>query len=135
MQIKNEKPPFLGAILESGMTPSEKTLYTHGSTIFNPSGMEIPDHLIVHEETHSKQQGDAPGAWWERYLHDQFFRVQQECEAYANQYRFLCTIQKDRNRRARILWDLGGFLSSPMYGSVIGHQEAMQMIKKKANVT
>lgn len=134
MQIKTEKPPIYDQILasECDFNPN-LTIFTYGDAIYNPAGVDIPDHLIVHEETHSKQQGDAPDAWWERYLRDQYFRVQQETEAYANQYRYICSYMRDRNRRARILWDLGGFLSSPMYGSVIGHQEAMKMIKQKAN--
>ena len=133
MKIKNEHPPIYDKILLAGMQPTDSAIYAYGDTIYNPSGMVIPDHTIVHEETHCRQQDDDPNSWWDRYLDDGYFRIQQEVEAYANQYNFICKVQKDRNRRDVILRDMARILSSPTYGSIIGSSAAYKMIKDKAN--
>lgn len=134
MKILQENPPILEKIISAGMNPNALTIFTIGDTIYNPSGTFIPDHMLEHEKTHSKQQGADSDGWWGRYLTDQYFRISQESEAYARQYAFICRTQKDRNARTRILVDLAGFLSGPIYGSVIKHSDAMKMIKNKANI-
>lgn len=138
MQIIKDYPPIYEAILGAGMKPTKNTVYTYGEDIYVPNGSsELEDHLIEHERTHSAQQILYPGgpdAWWMRYISDIYFRVDQEAEAYGMQYKFLCKRFKDRNRRNLILNDLGRYLSSPIYGGIVGHQSAMQMIKQKSNV-
>ena len=104
MKIKVENPPMLESILAAGMIPNlQTTIFTYGDTIYNPGDNELPDHLIEHEDTHSKQQGDDPDAWWLRYVNDPYFRLQQEIEAYVNQYKFICKQVTDRNKRFLIL--------------------------------
>ena len=133
MQIKNEKPPIYDKILQAGMQPSDNVIYAYGNVIYNPSGKNITPDLIVHEETHCRQQGNDPDDWWDRYLDDGIFRIQQEVEAYANQYNFICKIQKDKNKRDKILRNMAMILSGPTYGSIIGSSAAYKMIKNKAN--
>ncbi len=135
LKIRNEKPPIWEQVIKAGMHPSiASTIFTYGDIIFVPSGQALPDHLVEHESVHSKQQGDDPDAWWHRYIEDAYFRIAQETEAYATQYRFICQAVKDRNRRFSILNELAEHLSSPTYGSVITRQDALQMIKQKANI-
>ena len=133
MQIKNEKPPIYDKILQAGMQPSDNVIYAYGNVIYNPSGKNITPDLIVHEKTHCRQQGNDPNDWWDRYLDDGIFRIQQEVEAYANQYNFICKIQKDKNKRNKILRNMAIILSSITYGSIIGSSAAYKMIKNKAN--
>ena len=129
---KNEKPPIYDQIVQAGMNPSLNAIYTYGDTIYVPSGREVPDDIIAHEETHCDQQGADPDAWWSRYLDDPYFRIQQETEAYAVQYDFICETTKDRNWRDKILRRMATVLSGPTYGNVIGSQSAYSMIKNKA---
>lgn len=90
----------------------------------------MPEDLIAHESTHIRQQSTQPDAWWSRYLDDQFFRVEQEAEAYAAQYDYVCHhILKDRNARNKFLLRLASSLASPIYGSVISTSTAMERIK------
>lgn len=130
-------PPqaLLDRIIGAGMNPSPTTVYTYGETLYVPSGRPVPDDLMIHEETHVEQQGASPDAWWDRYLIDPYFRFQQELEAYANQYRYLCSQHFDRNHRARILMDLSRILAGPVYGNLVERGDAYAMIKKQANVT
>ena len=137
MKILNEKPPekILNGIFGAGMAPNlGNVIFTHGDTIYNPSGRDVPDYLIAHESIHTIQQGDDPDAWWERYLRDPYFRLQQETEGYAVQFAFICNKVKDRNQRFKILLALARSLSGPTYGSMIGHSAAMKMIKERSKV-
>ena len=133
MIIKNELPPIYEDIIASGLNPTAYAIYTYGDIIYNPSGVEIPRDIIAHEEVHEKQQQDigGPDIWWSRFLDDQYFRMDQEAEAYAVQYDFMCKIRKDRNLRNRILLHYAQTLASPTYGSVLSTTSAMKLIKSK----
>lgn len=128
-------PPIWEQVHGAGMRPDpEKVVFTYGDAIYNPSGQELPLHLVCHEETHIQQQAADPDAWWSRYMQDQYFRVDQEADAYARQYAYECRHIKDRNQRDRFLRHLARQLSSPTYGSVIGEIAAYKMIKEKSDV-
>lgn len=135
MKILNEKPPMLEDILGVGMNPNlDNVIFTYGDTIYNPSGRYIPDYLIEHESVHTKQQGDDPDAWWDRYLRDPYFRLDQELDAYARQYWYTCQKVKDRNKRNLILIDIAKSVSGETYGNMVRQPYAMQEIKKRAKV-
>ena len=135
MKILIQLPPNWDQILNSGMRPDpQNTVFTVGDTIYNPSGREIPDHLIVHEEIHSEQQGDNPKGWWNRYITDPYFRVDQEVKAYATQYWFICKGLKDKNARYKVLYQLAESLSSVRYGAVVTRTAAMKLIKDKSKI-
>lgn len=135
MKIINENPPNLEMIIGAGMKPTTGTIYTYGDTIYVPNGStSLPDDLIEHERVHSIQQGSDPDAWWTRFINDQYFRIDQESEAYGYQYNFLCKKFKDRNKRNLILLDLSRLLSSPIYGSVVNQSDARRLILNKSNI-
>jgi hypothetical protein len=134
MKILREYPPIYEDIINYGMHPRQGTIFTYGDTIYNPDGIEIPEYLMIHEEVHSKQQGADPDAWWGRYLIDEYFRIEQETEAYAKQYDFMCKKVKDRNQRNRLLIDIAKIVSSPTYGNVITTSAAMIQIKNKSKI-
>lgn len=136
MKILEENPPnnLRETIASFGMLPHNGVIYTYGDTIYNPSGIDLPDHLITHEETHCGQQGTDPDAWWDRYLQDQYFRIEQETAAYARQFAKICTRVRDRNQRNRILLDLSRILAGPVYGNVISKDAAFRAIKTQSGV-
>lgn len=137
MRVTSENPPehILSMIQANGMHPTITTVFTVGDTIYVPSGnLNLEYHLVAHEKVHCIQQGNDPEGWWARYVEDQYFRIEQEVEAYAAQYRAICKNVLDRNQRSKVLFDLAGYLASPIYGSVIGRSDARMMIKNKANV-
>ena len=84
MIIKNERPPaWIYDSCIKQFNPPRGTVYSFADTIFNPDGIDIPDHLIVHESVHGEQQKHdelVAKFWWERYLADPQFRVEQEIE-------------------------------------------------------
>lgn len=129
IRIVVSNPPVYDAIIKAGMKPSKNAFYTYGKAIYNPSGVEIPNYIIEHEKVHIRQQGNNFKSWWRRYLRDYTFRINQEAEAYAKQYDFMCKEYKDPNKRNIILIDLARILSSPTYGEMIKSSQSYSMIK------
>lgn len=135
MKIKHEYPPkhIWNTVVDAGMAPDPASvLFTYGDTLYVPSGQQVSDDFMAHEELHTKQQGDDPDAWWSRYIEDEYFRVDQEAKAYGKQYTFLCKKHKDRNAQTRILINLARILAGPLYGNVLQNSAAMKMIKDNA---
>lgn len=130
MKIVVDYPPNFEAIEKRFGPLSESVIFTYGDTIYSPQQGTLSDHLIVHEEVHSEQQGDDPASWWKRYLIDDTFRLNQEVFAYRAQYMFFRKTNRDRNVRIRFLYKISADLSGPMYGSLLSFREAKHLISK-----
>lgn len=103
-----------------------------GDTMHKGFRGDMEPDLLEHEKVHVKQQAQYDGSWqdwWDQYLEDPEFRIKQEVEAYRRQYEYLQEHMNDRNKRFSILVQLAQALSGPMYGEVIGMQDAMNAIK------
>ena len=137
-KIKHKLPPIWEKIQEAGMNPNpENVVFAYGDTIYVPSGRELVDHVIAHEGVHCERKTEYEGcldAWWNRYVDDAYFRIQEETEAYVVQYRFICKQTQDREQRNKFLIAFSSDLSGPMYGNIIGRGAAYRMIKDKANI-
>lgn len=133
MKILKQKPPNYNELQRFFPLdlPDYVPLFPYGDIIYNPSGKEIPEDVIFHEEIHQKQQGDNPEKWWQRYMIDKDFRLAQELEAYAGQYNF---IKKCYNNKAvkEALDELADNLSSPLYQLDISFEKAKTLIRKYA---
>ena len=127
MKILNEQPPILDKILKAGMKPKETTVVTYKGILYNPSGVDIPPDIMVHEEVHARQQEED--GYLEKYLNDKGFRLDKEVEAFREQYKFVCEMLKDRNWRAKCLHSLAQELSSEVYGLNITIKEAIKKIQ------
>lgn len=144
VNIKTEKPPaWILEAVNKQFVLNKGTIFTYDRTIYNPEGVELPFHLVVHELTHVSQQhrkgypdigipAMTPDAWWKQYLDDPHFRLSQEAEAYGQQYKAICEKMKDRNARARELHYLAEMLSSAQYGNLIPLFEASHLIKQNS---
>lgn len=135
MRVSYEKPPCWDECVKAFDFDQTNTVFSYGDLIYNPAGIEIPDHLMVHEETHMDQQrrdSHVASIWWKRYIVDVAFRMDQEAEAYGRQYRFICTKVKDKNARFRNLHMLAEFMAGPMYGKAISYNDAIGRIRAQA---
>lgn len=135
MKQKTETPPnYRDIVAAFGELDLENTLFCYGDTIYNPGGKTISPDLEIHEEVHSIQQGHLPEVWWEQYLTDPVFRLNQEIEAYAAQYNFARkAIDEIRGGDKMKKWALAGMakaLSSKMYGNIITYSQAETAIRK-----
>jgi len=128
LKILNEQPPILDKLLKAGLKPRETTVFVYGDILYNPSGVEIPPDILVHEEVHIRQQKDNKD-FLEKYLNDKEYRLKVEVEAFREQYKFVCEMLKDRNYRAKCLYSLAQELASSVYGEIINYSEAINKIK------
>jgi hypothetical protein len=134
VQIVKTFPPNIDAIRAKFPLVSDRRglLFTYGTSLHNPDGVDVPNHLIEHESVHVRQQREVggPEKWWELYLTDQTFRLRQEMEGCIVEYLTFCAGPPPRNRRARFahLDTIAERLSSGIYGYMIRRQAAKSAI-------
>lgn len=136
MRILIEPPPNYGEICKT-LSPGDTAVFTYGDTIYAPNlkdEKEIQLHLMVHEETHAKQQTN-PEEWWIKYLADADFRFEQELEAYASQFAYVDGLEglTYKNKKS-FLEKIASDLASPMYGNIITQVEAESKIRNAAKL-
>lgn len=131
-KIVAEFPPNI-AQLRAAFTLSGREIFAWDGTIYNPGGGDLSRALVEHEKVHFRQQDEAggPQAWWDRYLVDPEWRLEQEMEATIREY---VVYSEDNNRKARRVYldFLASRLASPMYGGVITKHAARARIKRSA---
>lgn len=122
-------PPNIEKI-RAKVSPNEKTIFTYGDTLYNPGNHSpIPAELMAHEETHTIQQGNDPEGWWDKYLEDVHFRLEQEVEAYQAQYKKFRKLTTNKKLRSQLADRLAKDLSGATYGNIIDYYTARQRIK------
>lgn len=134
MKIERTLPPNYEEIVKT-LNPTHNTCFTYGDTLYAPNlgqGEEIEPHLMVHEENHEKQQGEAPSEWWTKYLADPEFRLSQELEAYGAQYAFVKAQNLPERVTKNFLERIAGDLCSPLYGELLEQGEAESKIRNQA---
>ena len=103
---------------------TEFTIFAYDGDIY--CNYPLPPDLIVHEETHLKQQEKyGLDNWVEEYLNDKEFRLKMEVEAYKKQ---LASI-KDREFRFHVKQDCIDTLTSSLYGNLCTKEEAKILLK------
>lgn len=90
MQIIKKYPPNYESIKEA-VNPPKDSFFPFGDKLYNPSGVEIPEDVMYHEQVHQKQQSEFtnPSIWWENWLSNREFRLSQEVVAFAHQLAFV----------------------------------------------
>jgi len=136
MIVLHALPPNYDQIVEAfpAVKDSKTVVFTYCGAIYNPYRGHIDEALGLHEALHSLQQ-DAMGpgeegakAWWDKYIESPAFRFDQEARAYGVQYRRICELNRDRNKRAWYLHRFAQDLSSPQYGNVATLAQAKHFI-------
>lgn len=90
---------------------------------------EVPPEKLVHEVEHVKRQKIyGKDLWWDRYLTDKDFRLNEELIAYRAEYAFIVRNIRDRNARFAFLYEMARSLSGHTYGNIITGSEAMKEI-------
>lgn len=130
MVIVDAYPPNIEKIRKVFNIGNQAVAFAYGNVIYNPKGVQLSRDLIVHETTHSIQQGGKIEKWWDRYLSDKEFRIMQELEAYTYQYKAFCEDHADRNLRSKFLHRIVSDVSGPLYGNMINYKDAQEVILK-----
>ena len=127
MKVSDQLPPNYSDIASTFQLSGFNAVFTYGDTLYNPTGLEVSEDLMAHEEVHAKQQTN-PEEWWSRYLVDPEFRLSQELEAYKAQYKWFS--DKPRPERRWFLREFAKNLSSKLYGGIINKAQAEELIKQ-----
>ncbi len=131
MKISKKYPPNYRQVVDI-LGADDTTVYCYGDTIYNPNNIEITPDIEVHEEVHSKQQGDNPELWCLKYLNDKEFRQQSEVEAYGAQYFFVKNHLGGGKMLEWLLDKLADELSSSCYNLDINQAQAKSKIRNEA---
>lgn len=129
MEIVKGYPPNIKEIEKVFNLKGKKPIFAYSPILYAPMGGDLDHPTIIHEQTHFLQQGNDPKAWWDLYINNQDFRIEQESEAYSNQFQTFKKIIKDRNKQAEYLHKLATQFSSDLYGNVLEYSEALKLIK------
>lgn len=130
-QVINSYPPNIDLIRKHLNVPEEGIVFTYNGKIYSPHAKELPQHLLLHEMVHVKQQGNDSDSWWNRYLTDIEFRLEQELEAYTEQYLFLKMVNKTSTSH-EWLFILSEQLSHPVYGFNLTRPQAETKLRIRA---
>ena len=67
-QVKGYPPNYIQ--IKAILGEYKGTLYPYGDIIYNPTGKEIPEDIIIHEQVHQRQQKrfPTPEFWWMKYV-------------------------------------------------------------------
>ncbi len=132
MKIVKAFPPNYKQVAAKFDLTGKNPIFCWGDTIYFPGAQSdpptLPEHLIVHESVHSKQQNGDPESWWEKYLTDPEFCLAQEIPAYQAQFNFLKDTMGREDRRRWIKF-FAKDLSSGMYGNMVTFEKAKELIK------
>ena len=114
-------PPNIEEIekLVPGVKEMSGVLFAWADTVFNPSGIEIPEWLVEHEQVHLNRQSGDPATWWHRYLTDGAFRLAEELPAHRVEWKAFKRRVKNREVRACYLASISARLAGPLYGRLL----------------
>lgn len=131
LEVVRERPPNfdkLVAVFPQCVEPG--VIFAYGGKIYAPSETEISRELDAHERVHIERQGDDPDAWWDRYLVDKEFRLEEEVLAHRAEFKQFCRRQVDPVKRRREQIRIAKKLSSALYGNLITSEAAELAIRE-----
>lgn len=132
MKISTQKPPNWPRLEEAfGVSWDSGVLVTYGDTVHTKDRKGVTPDLIVHELVHIGQQSryiTGPKAWWERYIHDNEFRLKSEMQAYGKQCAYIrVAYRNDQPKVERLFTHIWRSMSG-MYGDMISYEEAKRAL-------
>ena len=130
--IKSVPPIFAKLKKQFGVNWDDGICVAYGDKIYTK--YDIAPDVLIHEEVHLQQQKEiGVEKWWNLYLNNKNFRMNQEIEAHKKQAEFLLNLlQGSRTAGKRYAsWKLGQMakdLSGPMYGRMMTLKEANKIL-------
>lgn len=133
VEFLHEKPEIYNSLKEKfDIDWDSGVIITYGNKVY--SKYELSPLKKIHELTHVRQQlAYGVQKWWNEYVENTKFRLEQELEAYRNEIAGLFNRTKDREFRHRYVAQCAKDLSSGMYGNVIEFMNAKQLLRYNEN--
>lgn len=113
-------------------------IFSWGDRIYNPGNVGIPRELAAHEAVHGLRQlrysmslehdltdEQRTEAWWERYLTDPLFRLDEELYAHHAEY---IARKKRHGHEPRVFNAIAERLAGPLYGNLLTVAQAKHAI-------
>lgn len=131
MKIVEKFPPNYQDIVNAfGDIERHKPVFAWGDTLYNPFKVTVTPDLEAHEEAHSKRQNNFPEVWWQKYLIDPKFRLEEEIVGYGEQMLYLKTIPEMPSKLLEWFKEkTAQALSSSLYGNLCTYGEAVSKIR------
>lgn len=131
--IRYEKPPMWDRVIAQFPTAAKgDTIFSYATCIYRPNVMAgLPDSLMAHERVHCERQLVYPGgveAWWDRYLDDPRFRLDEEIPAHRAEIAVASRKIKSDSMRSHALSRIAARLAGPLYGNLITVAEAKKLL-------
>lgn len=129
----HEKPEIYDSLKEKfDIDWDNGVIITYGNKIY--SKFQLDYLKQIHELTHVRQQlAYGVQKWWNEYVDNPKFRLEQELEAYRNEVAALFRKSKDREFRGRYMTQCAKDLSSAMYGNMIEYMNARTLLRYNEN--
>ena len=124
-------PPNFEAVRARFPLANRRGVYfCFGDTVYVPwpSGRELDAGNLVHEGVHSERQGADPFGWWDRYLTDREFRLEEERLAYRAELLFRGQPPCSRPLRRQWVKRISHMLASPLYDLGITVARAKELL-------
>lgn len=129
LAVLSEKPPNFASIVAVFPEASKPgVMFAYDGRIYAPGLTRVRAELQIHEQIHVERQGNGSEKWWERYLIDTTFRLEEELLAHRAEYRAYCQRHSSAFKQRTALINIAGKLSSPLYGSMITVEDASKGI-------
>lgn len=123
------RPPLWDEINAKFRVEGQPVIFSWGDTIYNPQNIQVTPALQAHEFVHGLRQIGNAKEWWQRYLDDVKFRLDEEIRAHLGEYEWYLRYSNRKTRRtahAAIAQRLAGDL----YGRLISKKQAMTILGK-----
>lgn len=131
MQLVRAQPPNYADIAAVFDVRGKPVLFAYGDLIYAPVGTtEVLPHLMAHESEHGvRQKIVGVQQWWDRYLSDTQFRLDEEKLGHIAEYRWLVDHSSGRQERRKHLSHVAARLSSSLYRYPLTKDEARRVLE------
>jgi hypothetical protein len=127
MKILTTKPPNWQRIADTFPVDWNSIIIAYYPNIH--CGVEVSNQKQAHEEIHLSRQRDlGVDLWWEYYLTNPSFRLNEEVEAYKVEVEWVKENIATRNQRRFLLDKIYSDLSGSVYGFICSYEEAKRML-------
>ena len=132
--IVSGRPPNFNKIISVFPAGSKSnTIFAYSPFIYVSGKPKLSPALNVHENVHISRQESYTGgaeAWWDRYLVDKNFRLEEELLAHCAEYEYLIQFGS-RDERRSALKNVAARLSGPLYNLGLSPKHAAKLIEEK----
>src|SRR6267378_274894 len=125
LEVVDAKPPNFAdivAVFPDANKPG--VIFAYDGRVYAPGFARIRTELQFHEQIHVERQQKDSKTWWDRYLIDPTFRLEEELLAHRAEYRAYCQRHSNPMKKRLALINIAAKLSSPLYGSMITVEDA-----------